>query len=160
MEAILIIVVAVAAIYGVQWLIGTTIQTADRTIRHKTLQDGRREAATGLEIKAPVPSADLLPRIVKTVNAHESSPALVVGLYLKSQDASQAAFAFGSKTHGDAFVATVDLADYGGGCRGEFEVLGWTESGADVQGKKEMTRLRTRIETAVRDVGGVAATTS
>jgi hypothetical protein len=152
--AILIVAGLAVGIWGLQTLVGKTVSTVDRAVRKKTLVAGRAEVNAGLSITAPVRSAVLVGQIISTVNAHASAPALVAGLYLKHQTETLAQFAFGSKTHGDAFGAVVRLSDVDAGCRGDYEILHWTESGADVQGKKEMTRLRGRIEDAVRAASG------
>jgi hypothetical protein len=163
MDTLLVIVLVgglVAVLYTINRATDTVIQKADRTIRSKTLQAGRNEVATGLEIDAPVGSADLLRRIVEVVNAHELAPALVSGLYLKEREAGEVTFAVGNKLHGDAFVATVALENHSSGCRGAFAVINWTESGAEVHGRKEMARLRSRIDSAVSDSGGRATATT
>jgi hypothetical protein len=93
---------------------------------------------------------------VTTVNAHESAPAVVAGLYLKKRGNSSATFALGNIAGGDHFVAQVALRDVGNESAGWFKVLAWKESGAEVYGRKEMALLRERITEAVTNLDGKA----
>jgi hypothetical protein len=150
----LIIGGGIAALWLIQTAIGKSVSAVDRTVRKKTHAAGRAEVAAALSFSAPVPPGALVTEIVSTVNAHPSPPALVPGLYLKHDTASMAQFAFGSRTHGDLFGAVVRLKENTSGCTGTYEILHWTESGADVSGKTEMTKMRARIADAVRAVSG------
>lgn len=154
MLAVALVVGIVIVLIVVQRVVGKTVNTADRVIRHKTYEGGITEAATKIVFSAPVRPGELLSRIIEVVNAYDSAPAVAPGLYLKQQTGSSAAFAFGSKIQNDYFVAQVQLASNEGGCAGRFAILGWRESGAEVYGRKEMARLRERISQAVKDVGG------
>jgi hypothetical protein len=143
----------VVAWYAVPRLIGKGINTADRAIRHKTYERGRAEAEAGLALTVPVPPAEAIDAIVRRVNAYEKAPAIVAGLYLKERSATEAIFGFGSKLQ-DAFVATVTLTATAEGASGGFKVLARVESGADIAGSDEMSRLRGRVAEAVRALGG------
>ena len=92
--------------------------------------------------------------IVTRVNAHPSPPALVPGLYLKKQTETMAQFAFGGRTGGDLFGSVVRVSPTETGCTGNYEVHHWTESGADVSGKAEMAKIRSRIADAVQAASG------
>ena len=152
----LIIAAAVAALWTIQTVIGKSVSAVDRTVRKKTHAAGRAEVATTLQISAPVPPAALVSEIVTRVNAHPAPPALVPGLYLKHQTDMLAQFAFGSRTHGDIFGAVVRLSATATGCAGSYEVLHWTESGADVSGKNAIAQMRSRIADAVGSLSGEA----
>ena len=136
--------------------VGAAINTADRAIRRPTHQKGRAEASTALQIAAPVPVTELLEAIITRVNAHAAAPAVVQGLYLADQSDAGLRFAYGSKAGGDSFLAGVDLEPSAAGSMGTFEVLTWKESGADIYGRDDMTRLRDRVADAVRSLGGSA----
>jgi hypothetical protein len=87
------------------------------------------------------------------VNAYERAPAVVAGRYLRDRSRTEATFGFGSKLQ-DAFLAAVTLAPTPEGAVGRFEVLAWQESGAEIHGRDEMSRLRGRVAEAIREVGG------
>jgi hypothetical protein len=152
---IVVLVGAVVALYTVNKLIGKGINAADRAIRHKTFEKGRAEASAGLHVTVPVPPEQCIDAIVRTVNAHERAPVVVAGLYLRDRSRTEAVFAFGSKLE-DSFAAGVKLAATAEGASGGFEVLAWKESGADIHGRDEMSRLRSRVAEAVRGLGGTA----
>jgi hypothetical protein len=159
MIAIALIVGVVIVLLLVQRALGKTINLADRAIRRKTYVSGRQEAGTALVISAPVIPSVLIAKIIEVVNAYESAPVVVAGLYLKDHTQSAAAFAFGNKTGGDHFVAQVKLRPTDQGSAGRFEVLRWRESGAEIYGRKEMVRLRERITDAATNLGGTATST-
>ncbi len=129
------------------------MNAADRAVRHKTYESGLAEATAQLHIAVPVTPEHAVDVIVHKVNAYDKAPAVVAGLYLRDRTETEAIFAFGSKLQ-DAFVAAVELIPSPEGAVGHFEVLEWQESGADIYGRDEMSRLRGRVAEAVRDVGG------
>lgn len=159
MLAVLIIVGAVVVLWGIQTVIDSAISGADRAVRRKTYDAGRREVLSTTTFTAPIASDELLEKIVTTVNAHASAPAVVGGLYLKARDTNSATFATGSKAGGDAFRAQVSVTRGDDGSRGTFEVLNWSESGAEVAGRSDAAKIRSRIETVVLGCGGSIQTT-
>jgi len=150
---LLAIVGIVAIISVVNKLVGRGINAADRAIRHKTYESGLAEASAQLQITVPVTPEHAIDAIVQKVNAYEVAPAVVAGLYLRGRTSTEAIFAFGSKLE-DSFVAAVELTPTSEGAVGYFEVLEWLESGADIYGREEMSRIRGRIAEAVRHIGG------
>lgn len=154
MLAILVIAGAVFALWAIQTAIGKATNAVDRAVRKDTYNAGKSEANATLSFSAPIPPKELISKIVAVVNAHDAAPPVVGGLYLKHRKDKLAQFAFGSKFGGDNFEAAVRLDETNQGCRGVFEILAWKESGATVQGKDEMKRLRTRIEDAVKESRG------
>jgi hypothetical protein len=143
-----------AALWWGNVAIDKGVSAVDRTLRSKTYTVGIDEVAAVRLLAAPIAPSVLLDQIVSAVNAHPSAPALVGGLYLKGRTARTACFGYGSKAHGDAFDALVKVWPIDTGSAGSYHVENWAESGADVLGRKEMVRLRSRIEEAVHAANG------
>ena|SRR6202035_3424064 len=159
MIAITLVIGVFVVLMVVRRAIRSTVRGADRAIRHNTYESNVAEASTELLIYAPVPPSELIAEIVSIVNAHESAPAMVAGLYLKARTKASVSFGLGNKVAADHFVAQVALRRMGDDSAGWFRVLAWQESGAEVHGKPEMTRLRERIIEAVENLGGTARAT-
>jgi hypothetical protein len=154
MIAIAAIVGLFVALWGVQTIIGKSVNAADRAVRRKSHQAGRAEMTQRLSFTAPLSPAQLAEQIVTTVNAYPQAPAAVPGLFLLQRSESLIAFAVGSKLNGTMVRARVDLEATQAGCRGTFGVEDWTENGATVIGKDKVSLMRERVGQAVQAAGG------
>jgi hypothetical protein len=144
-------------LWFVQAGIGKSVSAIDRSVRSKTHAEGLAEVHATLEITAPIAPADMITRIVNSVNAYPAAPAVVGGLYLKARSDDLAQFGFGSKAAGDSFDAAVQLSSTSTGCTGTYQILHWKESGADVVARRDMARLRGRVESAIRAAKGMSS---
>lgn len=154
MLVIALIVGFVVILVVVQRVVGSTVQGADRAIRHKRYESNVAQAETRLILHAPVPPSELIARIITMVNAQESVPAVFTALYIKASTEFSVTFALGNKTTGDHFVAQLALRVTTDESDGWFKVLRWQESGAEVHGRPEMIRLRELITEAVTNLEG------
>jgi hypothetical protein len=153
--AIVIVIGAVAALWGVQTLIGKTTNAASRQVFKKTYRSGRSEIERTLTFAAPVAREVLEQRIVERVNAHTSAPAVAGGLYLAQRSPGLLVFEVGNKLN-TAMRARVDLQSTASGCNGSFAVTHWKESGAVVMGHSQVGKLIDRIKLAVQELAGSA----
>ena len=154
---LLLLVAMCIAVWAVQSGIGKAVDAVDKAVRPASFAAGAAEAHTALSIDAPAAPADLLARIVTSANPFPTPPAIVPGLYIKTRSNDLAQFGYGSTARGDLFDAAVRLRPTHTGCSGTYEILHWQESGADVLGRREMERLRGRVEGAVQAAHGSTA---
>lgn len=156
--AVVIVIAIIVGFVILQRVVSTLsskgIDAADRLVRRGKYQAGRREVATGLDLVAPIDARLLVERVVVRVNAHDVAPAVVTGLYLKERSGTEVLFAYGSKLAGDQCLAAVTCEPTDTGCQGEYDVLAWTESGADISGVNEIIKMRERIAAVVDEAGG------
>ena len=150
----LLILAALAGVgYAWYWVQAQIGAAANRVIFRGSHKRGQAEAHTASDFTAPTAPEDLLNEVIRSVNAMESAPVLVRGVYLQERYARQVSFAFGNKLE-DAFNILVEVDDRPGGTSGSVTVPNWTEHGGLVTGAEEMQRVRERVERAVVALGG------
>lgn len=159
METIIGVVVLLAIGYGLYKLRQVVGKGINRAIRPGAYQKGKELAGRELSFTAPVPPAQLIDRVVYTLDAQSEAP-LMGGLYVQSRTVDDdgdhvVVLAQGTKLGTNFRMGMVVSSQDGGArCSGVVTVIEWHETEGVMDGADRLERVFHHTQQAVDHFGG------